>query len=115
MRRTLALVACVAAGLATWAAAQDEPGTLFTTYGTVNESVTITGASQLQNGEAVVSLPAWFEDRCKTEGRHVLLTCKGGWSPLWSSAVSNGQFTVQTNGGGNSTQVFWWQVTARLK
>ncbi len=71
------------------------------------------GEAQLAQGEAVVSLPAYFEALTRKERRTVQLTPVGGWSPLYvATEVQGGTFTVRTAAGGNPTQRFYWEVKA---
>lgn len=93
---------------------QDVPPELFRLWG-ADDALHLRGQVSLSAGTATVSLPSWFEGRTLPDNRTILVTCKDGWSPLWVSAVTNGQFTVSTNSSGNQGQSLSWQVTATLK
>jgi hypothetical protein len=73
------------------------------------------GEATLVGGTATITLPAWFEKEAAAGGRTVQLTCKDGWSQLWSSAVQNGSLTVNTNSSGIQSQAFYWEVKANQK
>ncbi|MBM3221008.1 MAG: hypothetical protein FJZ38_20415 [Candidatus Rokubacteria bacterium] len=69
------------------------------------------GVAELASGEAVVTLPPYFEARVRPEDRTVQLTPVAGWSPLYVvSDIANGQFTVRTTRQGNASQRFYWEV-----
>ncbi len=74
------------------------------------------GEGQLDNGEAVVELPSYFEALAREEGRTVTLTPKfEGDEPvsqLAASRVENGKFEVRAIGDGNLDQKFYWEVKA---
>ncbi|MBS3903434.1 MAG: hypothetical protein KGZ30_03640 [Anaplasmataceae bacterium] len=71
------------------------------------------GTARLVNGQAIVNLPNYFEALTRAEGRTVLLTPQGGWSPLFvDGKVVNGKFTVKTTEDGNQSQEFHWEVKA---
>ena len=71
------------------------------------------GEAQLDKGEAVVTLPAYFEALTEAIGRTVQLTPVGGWSPLYVvSGVLAGRFIVRAAAGGDPSQRFYWEVKA---
>lgn len=71
------------------------------------------GEGQLAEGEAVITLPRYFEALTRQEQRTVQLTTLDGWSPLYVvGRVADGQFTVRTASGGSSMQRFYWEVKA---
>jgi len=71
------------------------------------------GEGQLAEGQAVITLPRYFEALTRQEQRTVQLTTIDGWSPLYVvGKVADGQFTVRTAGGGSSVQRFHWEVKA---
>lgn len=71
--------------------------------------LTYDGMAVLENGEAVVQLPDYFESICAEDGRSVQLTPTGGYSPLYvDGPIANGQFTVRTTEEGNKNQRFYW-------
>jgi hypothetical protein len=71
------------------------------------------GQAQLDKGEAVVSLPLYFEALTEPTGRTVQLTPVGGWAPLYVvSGVQGGRFTVRAAAGGDPSQRFYWEVKA---
>ena len=47
----------------------------------------VSGEAALVKGTVTIALPAWFEPEAKASTRTVQLTCKGGWSALWTSVV----------------------------
>jgi len=111
-----AIVAALAAVLAVAAVAwcQDAMPQLHVTF-CLRDTICLSGQAKLTNGQAVITLPAWFEGKTLTTDRTVQLTCKDGWSKLWTSGVAGGQFTVSTNSEGNSSQAFYWEVKAPRK
>jgi hypothetical protein len=71
------------------------------------------GEAQLDKGEAVVSLPLYFEALTEPTGRTVQLTPVGGWAPLYVvSGVQGGRFIVRAAAGGDPSQRFYWEVKA---
>jgi hypothetical protein len=71
------------------------------------------GETQLVNGEAVVTLPPYFEALTRKEGRTVQLTPITGWAPLYvTDGVQGGGFTVRTDDSKKATQRFFWEVKA---
>jgi hypothetical protein len=71
------------------------------------------GVAELASGEAVVTLPSYFEALVRPEDRTVQLTPVAGWSPLYVvSDIADGQFTVRTTAQGNASQRFYWEVKA---
>jgi hypothetical protein len=71
------------------------------------------GEAQLVNGEAVISLPSYFEALTRKENRTVQLTSIKGWAPLYvADEIEDGRFAVRTGDGGNSNQRFYWEVKA---
>lgn len=109
---TLTAVAVVALSAVGFAAFQDENNFGAQGVHADKTAVLVSGEGALVKGTATITLPAWFEQEAKTSNRTVQLTCKGGWSALWTSDVSNGQFTVSTDVLGNQGQAFYWQVLA---
>jgi len=76
------------------------------------EGLYLRGEASLTGRTAIISLPTGFEAFTKPTGRTVQVTCIGGFSPLFVSRVAQGQFTVSTNGQGNASQAFFWEVKA---
>jgi hypothetical protein len=72
--------------------------------------VYLRGQASLSAGKAVIVLPVYFEQFTLATNRSVQLTCKDGFSPLFASAVTGGEFVVQTDKTGNPSQAFWWEV-----
>jgi hypothetical protein len=107
-----ALLAVMCLGGLVWS--QDPPRPTLELLHAPQGRVVIDGQAQLSSGQATITLPAWFESSVHTDGRTVQLTCQDAWSQLWASGVASGQFTVSTNGS-SSTQIFYWQVSGRLK
>ena len=71
------------------------------------------GAARLENGEAAISLPPYFEALTLKTHRTIQLTPIDGWSPLYVvEGVQGGQFTVRTAREGNPLQRFYWEVKA---
>lgn len=71
------------------------------------------GTAQLQKGEAVVTLPDYFEALTRKEGRTVQLTPVKGWAPLYVvDEIAAGKFIVRTAEGGTPDQRFHWEVKA---
>lgn len=71
------------------------------------------GTTKLENGSKEVQLPDYFEKLTQEDGRHVQLTPKNGWSPLYvDGKVRDGSFTVKTTGKGDEDQKFHWRVDA---
>jgi hypothetical protein len=77
-------------------------------------SIYLKGESALSGGTATIALPSGFEAFTNPTGRTVQITCINGFSPLSVSRVSNGRFTVSTNGQGNATQAFFWEIKADI-
>ena len=73
------------------------------------------GSAKLIKGEAVITLPAYFELIVSSASRTVQLTCKGGWSPLYYADIVNGKLTVKTTRDGNQSQEFSWMVQGERK
>jgi hypothetical protein len=74
------------------------------------------GSAQLKNGQATVTLPGYFEDLTRQEGRHIRLSTVDGFDTLQIKKVSDkkihkGKFIVMSNNP-KSTQAFDWEVTA---
>lgn len=74
------------------------------------------GEGELQNGQAVVTLPAYFEKLTRKENRTVLLTNIDGGDTLWvatqdGAQVKDGTFVVRSFNSGSS-QKFNWEVKA---
>jgi hypothetical protein len=71
------------------------------------------GRARLNNGEAVISLPSYFDALNHPEGREISLTPVNGWSPLYlEGEIKNNQFVVKTTKDGNPDQEFSWVVYA---
>jgi hypothetical protein len=74
------------------------------------------GEGVLENGEAQVALPDYFEALTHTEGRTVQLTPKvgpGGEVPvLGATAVADGRFTVRAPDHPHPDQGFFWEIKA---
>lgn len=74
------------------------------------------GEAQLSNGEAIISLPDYFEALTRKENRTVLLTPKfsddAPISMLAASEVKDGTFTVKMIDSKNPSQKFYWEVKA---
>jgi hypothetical protein len=71
------------------------------------------GEAELQNGEAIIDLPAYFEALTRKEQRTVQLTPIGGWAPLYvEDGVKDGRFTVKAANTANSVPRFYWEVKA---
>jgi hypothetical protein len=67
----------------------------------------------LQNGQAIIKLPSYFEALNHPENREINLTCVNGWSPLYlEGEIANNQFIVKTTEQGNQEQEFSWVVYA---
>jgi hypothetical protein len=70
------------------------------------------GEAALTAGEAVVTLPPYFEALTRPEGRTIQLTAVGGWSPLYVVGdIVAGAFWVRASTG-NPGQRFFWEVKA---
>ncbi len=106
-------VALSVPGLYATAALQDDEYTLSAVQ-SGSKSLCVTGEGKLVDGQAVITLPGWFEKEAGTK-RIATLTCKDGFSLLSTTAVANGKFTVTTNSSGNATQAFFWSVMAEMK
>jgi hypothetical protein len=69
------------------------------------------GRARLENGQATVALPDYFEALVHHEGREIILTCVKGYSPLYLDGdITDGRFTVRTVEGGIQDQEFSWVV-----
>lgn len=67
------------------------------------------GKATLENGEAVIELPDYFEALTKEENRTVQLTCIGDRAELYVDGdVKDGKFIVR----GDKDVSFYWQVQA---
>ncbi len=74
------------------------------------------GEAQLDNGQAVISLPDYFEALTSPEGRSVLLTPVYGWAPLYvEDGIKEGRFAVRTADSAKNEQKFYWEVKAVRK
>lgn len=77
------------------------------------------GEASLKHGQATVSLPAYFEQLTRTEGRTVQVTpiFEGteAIAALAASAVQNGAFKVRAIQPNNPSQRFYWEVKAIRK
>jgi hypothetical protein len=70
------------------------------------------GRASLQEGMTTVELPGYFEGLAHPEGREIVLTCVGGYSPLYlDGEIADGRFTVRSAGGA-ADQEFSWIVYA---
>ncbi len=74
------------------------------------------GEAQLNNGQAIIQLPDYFEALTRKENRTVLLTPKfendSQVSMLAASEVEYGKFTVKMMDRKNPSQKFYWEVKA---
>ncbi|SBT40357.1 hypothetical protein [Micromonospora auratinigra] len=74
------------------------------------------GEGRLEDGAAIVELPAYFEALTRPEGRTVQLTPvledDGPVSPLAAGRVRDGAFRVRTVDGSPAAHAFYWQVFA---
>ncbi len=105
------------AGLALWSlGAQDavDPGAFRAVIG-VEDTLLFRGQAALTDRSATVRLPSNIDAVAKAEGATIVLTCKGSWSPLWATPVSEGTFKVFTTEAGNPTQSFWWEIKVGAK
>jgi hypothetical protein len=69
------------------------------------------GRTNLDGGAVTVELPSYFEALVNPEGREIVLTCVGGYSPLYLDGdIADGRFTVRTVEGGKPDQEFSWVV-----
>ncbi len=93
-----------------------EPVTKLLVHGALEgpeHAVYYRGEGQLAEGQAIITLPRYFEALTRQEQRTVQLTTIDGWSPLYVvGKVADGQFTVRTAGGGSPGQRFYWEVKA---
>lgn len=78
----------------------------------LEDQVCFNGEAVLGGGAATISLPPGFEEFTRPAGRTVQVTCIDGFSPLFVSAVTNGQFIVKTDVKGSPNQRFFWEVKA---
>lgn len=74
------------------------------------------GSAQLKNGQAVITLPGYFEALTRDEGRQIRLSPVDGFDVLKikfqsGKSISNGRFIVISNNP-KSNQSFDWEVTA---
>lgn len=74
------------------------------------------GEAVLEDGEATVELPGYFEALTRAGNRTVLVTPRlgagGEFTPLAASAVEDGRFRVAAAPGGDPAQAFFWEVKA---
>jgi hypothetical protein len=74
------------------------------------------GEAGLQDGEATIELPEYFEALTHADGRTVVVTPKLGtnerFAALAASAVQDGRFRVRAAPGGDPSQRFYWEVKA---
>jgi hypothetical protein len=69
------------------------------------------GRANLEGGAVTVELPSYFEALVHPDGREIVLTCVGGYSPLYLDGnIAGGRFTVRTGEGGSQNQEFSWVV-----
>jgi len=69
------------------------------------------GRARLDEGAVTVDLPGYFEALVHPEGREIVLTCVGGYTPLYlDGEIADGRFTVRTVDGGLADQEFSWIV-----
>ena len=69
------------------------------------------GRASLEDGAVTVELPSYFEALVHPDGREIVLTCVGGYSPLYLDGdIADGRFTVRTAEGGTQDQGFSWVV-----
>lgn len=75
------------------------------------------GEAKLNNGEAEILLPDWFESLTSQEGRTILLTpiFEGKVEQLAPTRIVNGKFFVYGISGNNNNQSFYWEVKAVRK
>jgi len=74
------------------------------------------GSAQLKKGQAIITLPGYFEALTRQEGRHIRLSTIDGFDILKiknrsAKKIHNGQFMVISNNP-QSEQRFDWEVTA---
>ena len=103
MKATFA-IACLLVGASVFAAPRQDDS--------AKPTYCLRGEAKLVDGSATVALPDWFEKGATANGRTVVLTCKDGWSPLWSTSIAKGKFTVKTTSSGVASQAFFWEVKA---
>jgi hypothetical protein len=71
------------------------------------------GRARLENGQAVIQLPDYFDDLAHPKGREINLTCIDNWSPLYlDGEISENSFTIKTTARGHLQQKFSWVVYA---
>ena len=71
------------------------------------------GEATLEDGEAVIELPDYFEALTLQDGRTIQLTCLDGFSPLFvAGKIEDGRFIVETTDYGEPDQKFFWEVKA---
>ena len=66
------------------------------------------GRASLKEGVTTVELPGYFEGLAHPEGREIVLTCVGGYSPLYLDGdIADGRFTVRSAGGSHDQEFSW--------
>ena len=74
------------------------------------------GEARLDNGQAVITLPDYFEALTSVENRTVLFVPIGGWAPLYvEDGIKDGKFVVMTADSAKNDQKFFWMVQAVRK
>lgn len=74
------------------------------------------GQARLDNGQAIITLPDYFEALTMSEDRSVLLTPVSGWAPLYvEDGVKDGRFVVKSADSAKNEQKFFWEVKAVRK
>jgi len=70
----------------------------------------------LDNGQAVITLPDYFEALTSTENRTVLFAPIANWAPLYvEDGIKEGRFVVRTADSAKDAQKFYWEVKAVRK
>lgn len=66
------------------------------------------GQTQLSNGVKTVQLPSYYSKLVKNKSETIQLTCLGGYSPIYCTAVTVGAtFKIKTDSGNMSQKVYW--------
>jgi len=72
------------------------------------------GEAKLEDGQATIQLPNYFEKLVDKKSRTIQLTPKNGYSPLYlEGEIKKGKFTVKTTPEGNPNQEFYWMVQGK--